>query len=99
MPDEPTAPDGAIDAPPAPEPVEPQLAPGGVDALPDSTPGATGDGAGRETVLPRDPDPAQNPAFDAIEAPEAVTESDQEKDQEPSSGTSGEGDTPSEPPA
>ncbi|CAM3504828.1 hypothetical protein NODU109028_20070 [Nocardioides dubius] len=99
MSEQPTPPEGAVDAPPTPEPVEPQLAPGGVDALPDSTPGATGDGEGDEPALPRDLEPGKNPAIQGVEAPEAVTEPDDEKDQEPSSGTSGEGDTPSEPPA
>lgn len=93
MPEEPTVPDGATSPPPTPRSIDPDLAPGGVDALPDSTPGAN-----NEDVIGRDPDPDQNPALDDV-TPDEITELDTEKDQAPSSGTSGHGDTPSEPPA
>lgn len=77
---------------PTPTAEEPQLLPGGADSLADPKYGDTpGD------PVPRDLDPAANPAVDE-EAPDEVKEPD-DKQQEPDEGTSGEGDTPEEPPA
>lgn len=82
-------PDSSI---PTPKAEKPQLLPGGADSLEDPKYGDTpGD------PVPRDLDPDDNPAVDDS-APEAVKERD-DKQQEPDEGTSGEGDTPPEPPA
>ena len=64
------------DLPPMPKAVteEPELKPGGADAIPDDP-----DGLG----LPRDLSPDQNPAVDDV-LPEAIAEPDHEKDQAPS---------------
>lgn len=85
-------PDGVDSPAPAPETQEPQLLPGGADSLEDPKYGDTpGD------PVPRDLNPDANPAVDD-EAPREVKEPD-DKQQEPDTGTSGEGDTPQEPPA
>ena len=85
-------PDGVDSPPPTPAAEEPQLLPGGADSIEDPKYGDTpGD------PVPRDLDPDANPAVDE-EAPREVKEGD-DKSQEPDEGTSGEGDTPDEPPA
>lgn len=89
---EPSHPDGLDAPPPPPKAEEPELLPGGPDSIADPKYGDTpGD------PVPRDLNPDDNPAVDD-EAPEEVTERD-EKQQAPDEGTSGEGDTPEEPPA
>lgn len=62
---------------------EPQLFPGGVDAIDDPKYGDTpGD------PVPRDLDPEDNPAVED-KAPDEITQPDEEKQQEPDSGDSG----------
>lgn len=63
--------------PPMPDPVaeEPELKPGGPDAIEDDP-----DGLG----LPRDLAPENNPAVEEEKIPDEITQIDESKDQEPS---------------
>lgn len=76
---------------PDPKVEDPELLPGGPDALDGPEYGLRPD-----NPVPRDLDPESNPAVDDVAPPEVIEPDD--KKQEPDEGVSG-GDTPDEPPA